>query len=425
MRQTITLFFVLGILYFPAIAQPSSDNRSLTNVKWKFKTQGRIYSSPSVVNNLLLIGSSDNHLYALNSESGKLIWKVETAGAIQSTPVIHNNVAYFLSYDSYFRAVDVSTGKVLWKFRTLGEKTMGDTSYWGMKPRGIYFDDLWDCFLSSACIDEDRSLVYFGSSDHHLYALNCADGSLKWKLKTGGSIHSTPTLSNGIIYTGSWDGKLYAVDSQTGVLKWTFQTGTQTAMAGIQASPVVHEGVVLFGARDANFYALDVVNGKQLWKYSAGNAWIVGSAVVEGDIAYVGTSDTYLLLGLDRKTGAEKFRFKTNGYVFGNPLLKDGSAYIGDFTGKMFSINVKTKDYTHFSTDSRKQFSAAILKRDTLDFSYAAGGGDFMFYETSKKTMDKFYSLGPITSSPVVKGNVLYFGSTDGFVYAIAIDGDK
>jgi eukaryotic-like serine/threonine-protein kinase len=419
MRRFLIFSFVVGLLYGNVIAQPTADPKSSIAVKWKFRTQGRIFSSPALSDNLLLIGSADKNLYALNQESGKLIWKVETAGAIQSTPVVSNTSAYFLSYDGFFRAVEFSTGKVLWKFQTLGEKTMGDTSYWGMKPRGIYFNDLWDCFLSSACVDEEKSLIYFGSSDNHLYALNLTDGSLKWKFKAGGSIHSSPTLANGTIYVGSWDGKLYAVDSQTGHLKWSFQTGTQTGMTGIQASPVVHDGVVLFGARDANFYTLDAAKGKQLWKYSAGNAWIVGSAVVKGDMVYVGTSDTYLLLGLDLKTGTEKFRFKTNGYIFGTPVVKDGNAFVGDFTGKMFAINLTTKEHSFFSTDSRRQFSATVLKDDTLDFGFAANGGDFALYETSKAAMDKFYTLGPITSSPAIKNNVLYFGSTDGFVYAL------
>jgi len=51
--------------------------------------------------------------------------------------------------DGYFYAVDFISGKQKWKFKTGGEKPMGDTSYWGMKPSGMFMEDLWDCFLSS------------------------------------------------------------------------------------------------------------------------------------------------------------------------------------------------------------------------------------------------------------------------------------
>jgi len=33
--------------------------------------------------------------------------------------------------------------------------------------------------------------------------------------------------------------------------------------------------------------------------------------------------------------------------------------------------------------------------------------------------LDRMYSLGSVLSSPVVAGGVVYFGSTDGHVYAV------
>jgi outer membrane protein assembly factor BamB len=76
--------------------------------------------------------------------------------------------------------------------------------------------------LSSPAISGDT--LYVGSSDHQLYALDAASGTLKWKFKTDGRITSSPAVSGGIVYFGSYDSNFYAVDTATDQLKWKFKT---------------------------------------------------------------------------------------------------------------------------------------------------------------------------------------------------------
>ncbi len=54
-------------------------------------------------------------------------------------------------------------------------------------------------------------IVYFGSYDRHLYAVDIKTGQEKWRFKTGAGIPSSPAISGGIVYFGSSDGHLYAV----------------------------------------------------------------------------------------------------------------------------------------------------------------------------------------------------------------------
>ena len=395
----------------------------LGNTKWKFKTGGKVFSSPAVINGIVLIGSEDKNLYAIDIKTGTQKWKFTTGGPVYSSPAVYDNTIYFGSFDGYYYALDFTTGKQKWKFKTGGEKQNGDTSYWGMKPVGMYMKDLWDFFLSSPIVDksgEDVN-VYFGSSDGNLYAVNAKDGSVKWKFNTNGSIHSSPTLYNGIIYIGSWNTYLYAINAKTGKEQWKFKTGEQVAMAGILASATVENGVVYFGARDAHLYALKADNGSLLWKYDAQGSWIISSAAVEEKVLYVGTSDSYLLLALDTKTGKEKYRVKTNGYVFGSPAIVAGTAYFGDFTGKMYALDLASmgKRWNSFSTEARNKNAISVLKNDTLNFTYSAKGDDLSFYAVNKKIMDDFFQLGSIVSSPAVKDGVIYFGSADGYLYAL------
>jgi outer membrane protein assembly factor BamB len=207
---------------------------------------------------------------------------------------------------------------------------------------------------------------------------------------------------------------LYAIDSQT---------GKKTGFAGIQSTVAVADGMVYFGARDPFLFALNAETGKLVWKYDAANSWIISSAVVVNNVVYVGTSDTYALLGLDAKTGTELFKFKTNGYVFSSPAIAGETAYFGDFTGNFFALNIQSlnKEWNNFSTESRNRFAPEILNNDLLDHSYAAKESDLSLYSNNKKVMDEFYKLGSIVSSPFVANNTVYFGSADGNCYAIEL----
>ncbi len=134
------------------------------------------------------------------------------------------------------------------------------------------------------------SAVYFGSSDHNLYAVNAGDGSLRWKFHTDGPVNSSPAIESGIVYAGSLDGNFYAVDAETGKLKWKFKTGGERRFSapGIHgaiprtevmpdpfdvflSSPVVAGGVVYVGSGDHNVYALDAKAGDLKWKFTTGN----------------------------------------------------------------------------------------------------------------------------------------------------------
>ena len=48
---------------------------------------------------------------------------------------------------------------------------------------------------------------------------------LLWKFKTGGPLHASPVIANGILYIGSTDGKLYALDAKQWGIRWVFDAG--------------------------------------------------------------------------------------------------------------------------------------------------------------------------------------------------------
>ena len=53
-------------------------------------------------------------------------------------------------------------------------------------------------------------MVYVGSYDDMVYALNASTGALLWSYTTGSAVESSPAVANGVVYVGSYDDKVYA-----------------------------------------------------------------------------------------------------------------------------------------------------------------------------------------------------------------------
>ena len=54
-------------------------------------------------------------------------------------------------------------------------------------------------------------IVYVGSNDRHIYALEASGGALIWRYETGDQVDSSPLVADGIVYVGSRDQHAYAL----------------------------------------------------------------------------------------------------------------------------------------------------------------------------------------------------------------------
>jgi outer membrane protein assembly factor BamB len=394
------------------------------SLAWKFKTAGKIFGSPIVYKSRIFIGSGDKKLYALDASSGKILWQFKTNGAVNSTPALSHDRILFTSEDGFLYALDAGNGKLKWKFGTLGENKAGAKGLWKMKPASLYMEDPFDFYLSSPIVSEGEQTVYFGSGDGYIYAVDISNGALVWRFRTMGIVHTSAALYGGSIYMGSWDGNFYAINTKTGKLVWKFKTGEDTAqhlLEGIQSSATVHDGIVYFGSRDGYYYALDALTGELKWKYSANNSWVLSTGAVKGNTIYIGTSDTYKLLALDARTGQELYSITANGYIYSSPAISGNTLYVGDFTGQLISIDIDNngKILGNFKTEGNKKNSVKVLNKNKIDFQYLVPGMDLSFYSATEAGMKKLYTLGPIVSSPAVFNGLVYFGSADGYLYAL------
>src|SRR5262249_28162523 len=83
-----------------------------------------------------------------------------------------------------------------------------------------------------------NGVVYFGSDDGNVYALNASTGALLWRFAAVGQVESSPAVVNGVVYVGTGD-HVYALNASTGTKIWSYNTGS-----GVLSSPAVVNGVV-------------------------------------------------------------------------------------------------------------------------------------------------------------------------------------
>ncbi len=56
-------------------------------------------------------------------------------------------------------------------------------------------------------------VIYFGSIDHTIYALDARYGKLIWHFETGDQVAGSPTVEDGVIFCGSCDHNVYALEA--------------------------------------------------------------------------------------------------------------------------------------------------------------------------------------------------------------------
>jgi outer membrane protein assembly factor BamB len=258
----------------------------------------------------------------------------------------------------------------------------------------------------------------------------------KWSFATGGAVISSPAVANNVVYFGSEDGNLYALNATTGVLKWTYPVGATVS------SPTVANGVVYIGTESGDLYAIDATSGSPDWvstlePIDAGS--VTGSPEVANGTVYVSTTSSYLdTFILDATTGNIIRSFETDGRNQTMTVLSNGEVYLGDDGVTAFHLIGSTVVTDWWSNDYTEDTTAVVwsgrvyLGTDTGYLTSDTPGGENV-YPTTQNTagpVDPTWTfstgtLNSVTSTPAVWNGDSYVASTDGHLYAVYGSGQR
>lgn len=109
----------------------------------------------------------------------------------------------------------------------------------------------------------------------------------------------------------------------------------------------------------------------------------------------------------------EKYIFKASGYIYSSPALTGNTAYFGDFSGKLYALDLKSqgKNFKEYHTSGRIKNKNLLKKEGSFNINEFTKDKDMSIYQTNVELMDRMYELGPILSSPVVKDGVIYLAA--------------
>ena len=275
---------------------------------YNFCCEDLLSSDPAVANGIIYVGLFDTGLHALDAKTGTRLWNYPPVARVICSPAVANGMVYFNnseddSGDSVF-AVDARTGKLIWS-------SVVESS-----------------FSSPAVAD---GVVYVGSDDLNVYALDAFTGVKLWSYTTGDVVRSSPAVANGVVYVGSFDHNVYALNATTGVKLWSYATGDW-----VWSSPAVANGVVYVGSYDHNIYALDAFTGAKIWSSATGND-IYSSPAVANGVVYVGSLDGNLY-ALNAATGEKLWSYVTGDRVWSSPTVVNGVVYAGSDDGNIYAF---------------------------------------------------------------------------------------
>lgn len=291
-------------------------------------------------------------------------------------------------------------------------------------------------------------VVYLGSTDGNLYAIDAESGAQRWKFNAKSRIPSTPAIAAGTVYFTSYDGNLYAVDAASGAVKWKFQTegerrfsakhlhGTQPAAETMPdpfdcylSSPVLWNGAVYFGSGDGNVYALNAASGTVKWKFKTGDVVHASPAIADGTL-FIGSWDSYFY-ALDSESGKEKWRFKTGEDheiynqvgIQSSAAVVNGMVYFGCRDSHLYALDVANGERKWaFSANGSWVVGSPAVQEGKVYFPTSDSS---LLYEVDAATGKVLRSLSfnrwYLYSSPALSGNTLYIGSTQGKLVAVGL----
>lgn len=249
-----------------------------------------ITTPPLPVAGLLLYGTQNGGLVALDLAQREILWRFQTGSTIYGAPVVADGLVFVTSSDRHVYALDLSTGAFRWAFETQ------------------------DAIPGSPAATGE--LVYVGSEDGTIYALHRRNGEVCWRFAAGGPIASTPVVAGRLLYVASDDGALYALDAETGTPRWAFASD-----GPITAPPAIAGDALYVGSQDKTLYALDTrtrhKEGEVLWKFYAREEILNEPIFSEGTIYLALYRDIY---ALDAASGEKRWHYASETQLYGTPL---------------------------------------------------------------------------------------------------------
>lgn len=262
------------------------------------------------------------------------------------------------------------------------------------------------------------NMLYGGSTDRKVYAVDLASGEVQWSARLPGMIVGGVLLSGDTVYAASSrpEGRIYALRREDGKQIWRASTGH------IGAPLALVDGVLVAETQRGVILALDPATGKVRWQRRLGVARVRAASAGPGAVVVATTDSLYRVALAD---GRVTHKSASPGTIV-SPWLSHRGALIGGTTDSQV-VSIRPEDLHRNWTlrvDAPVLSSAAALG-DTL---YLASriGSVYRILSDSAPTARRIAALGwPVTAPVTILRRQIVLGGADGMIRALRPDGSE
>ncbi len=310
----------------------------------------------------------------------------------------------------------------------------GDVN-WSYQGRGN------EAFFASPAVVGNR--VYISSANMNplnlsgrIYALDADTGSVAWEAAPPGydPTFSSPSVKGDYLVVGEGlhdtkDARVTCIDlspGNEGEILWSYETSSH-----VECTPIIHNGRVYVTAFMDGIYCFELepdANGEPqvVWHIEGSDEYTdpETSLAVYEDTVILGLGiGGHAIVFIDADTGEEKYRIDTDMPVFGPPAIHDGVAYIGMGTG----------DYVNTAEEARDQILTRMRREGASDEELAEARHTFrprgavwaIDLEDDYEVLWRHDLDRTVLGSVAIKDDELYFGSRDGYLYVLDMEGRR
>ncbi|MBN1351689.1 PQQ-binding-like beta-propeller repeat protein [candidate division KSB1 bacterium] len=344
-------------------------------------------------------------------------WVKSTGGMVDiGSPVFHHHKLFIAAKDphnlgnNYICAFNAADGELIWCFEM---------------PTAVQH--------TVACY-EDKIIAQEVSG--HLVALDEDSGEIIWQVSLSEDetlpwLCSAPIVVDGICYAGNAAG-ISAIILENGNVLWKKQLVKQ--LNTCYASPAFQNGKLIIGAIGdrRNLFALNAMNGNLLWDYKFSGTH--SAALIASEYLYIQSIDGELI-AIRMETGSAIWHTKLGtGLTYSSPTAIDSLVIAGNGDGGITAINRFNGEqvWKFACSNSLVRFSRQLSISPTLTGSPVVsgqvvfcGGTDGYVYALNWRDGTLLWKLNlgaPILSTPAISGNGLFISAFDGNIYALVAD---
>ena len=352
-----------------------------------------------------------------------VVWEAEIGSGVDDyyshlNPVIAGDLLVAADRVGVVAAYNLSNGDQVWRKDLRSELNLAAGGWWSQgEPMRI-----------AGGLTADEGIVYLGSENGDVVAINAADGNVKWHTPVRSEILADPAVGSGIVAVKGSTGELTALDLATGEEKWRYGTETPALTLRGTAAPVIAQGGVFIGTANGKVAVVIAENGQPAWEarlaVPSGSTELQRIVDVDSkpvlfggvlyNVAYNGS-----LVAIDVRNG--NIIWKRDYSSYQNLTYAQGRLFVTDASDSVSALNPQGG----VEMWSNNDYSGRLLTAPVEFGSYIVVGDNFGYLHfldiVSGRTVGRLEVGDSIYTAPVVAGDTLYLQTRDGSLLAVRI----